>query len=78
MKPVAVSITSSNGCTDGACAIVSVTNHGNDSVAGGDAVITGALSVSLKGVRGSVYTVTLQCTDSFGDLSTKSVTVSAH
>jgi hypothetical protein len=76
MVPVAVNISTSNGCTPGTCGIVSVSNNGVDALAGKEAVITGAFTVNLEAISGSVYTVTLNCLDGYGNLSIKSVTVS--
>ena len=44
-------------------------------MASGDAVVT-VFTVNLNAQSGNVYTVTLQCEDALGGISTKSVTVS--
>jgi serine protease len=84
--PVVVAVSATDGCSGGVrCRIVSVTS--NESIAGlwgGDVgpdwEITGDLTVNLRSERspkgnGRVYTITVECTDSSGNASMSSVTV---
>jgi hypothetical protein len=81
---IAALVTPACGTTAG-CQIVSVssneaTNGTGDGNTATDWVITGPLTVQLRAERsgngsGRVYTVTVRCTDSAGNSSTRSVTV---
>jgi hypothetical protein len=81
LVPVTVSANTSGGCGAVVCKIVSVSS--NEPIGpGGDWVITGDLTSSLRserlgGGKGRIYTITVQCTDSSGNSSTKTVTVTA-
>jgi hypothetical protein len=69
-------------CGASNCQITSVTSNqppGSDAVADGEAVITGPLTLELKADRtgsgggnggGRVYTITLECTDTYGNTTT--------
>ncbi len=75
---VTVAAATSGNCSAVTCKIVSVTS--NESIAPEDAVITGNLTVNLRAERsgdgrGRVYTITVQCTDAAGNVTTKTVTV---
>jgi len=79
LVPVTVSSSTSGGCGAVVCKIVSVAS--NEPVGpGGDWAITGDLTLNLRSERlGSeksrTYTIAVQCTDSSGNSSTKTVTV---
>jgi hypothetical protein len=63
--------------------IISVSSNepaGSDAVANGQAVITGDLALKLKAERngngnGRIYTITVQTTDSYGNIATGTVDV---
>lgn len=79
MVPVAVSVQSNGGCGTTTCKITSVTS--NEPVdADGDWIITGNLTLYLRAERqgngsGRVYTITVQCTDTAGNVTSKATTV---
>jgi hypothetical protein len=79
MIPVTVSASGSGGCGSVFCKIISV--NSNEPVdPDGDFVITGDLTVNLRAERlgngtGRVYTIAVQCTDSFGNSTTKTATI---
>jgi len=80
MMPVAVSVSATDNCdTTLNSHIVSIT--ANETVAAGDIQITGLLTASLaadrnSGGSGRVYTITVRTSDSSGNSSLKTVTVS--
>jgi hypothetical protein len=87
MTPVTVAISASDVCSPTVtCKITSVTSNEPVNAPGSgntapDWQITGDRSVNLRAERsgsgnGRVYTLTVQCTDSAGNSSTKAVTVS--
>jgi hypothetical protein len=82
MIPVTITGTASGSCNPASCRIVSVSS--NEKTEPGDWVITGNLTVNLRADRsgkgsGLIYTITVQCTDAAGNISTSTVTVSvAH
>jgi hypothetical protein len=82
MIPVTITGTASGSCNAASCHIVSVSS--NEKTEPGDWVITGNLTLNLRADRskkgsGRVYTITVQCTDAAGNVSTSTVTVSvAH
>jgi hypothetical protein len=79
MIPVMVTASATDNCGSASCRILSVSS--NEPVdADGDWTITPPLGLSLRAERlgtgtGRVYTITLQCTDSSGNSSTRTVTV---
>ena len=83
MIPVTVTPTATSGCGSVSCKIMSVrTNEpsGADAVAAGEAVITGNLALALRAERlgsgaGRVYTITVECTDTSRNTTTKTVSV---
>jgi hypothetical protein len=85
MVSVTVSVSASDNCSSASCRIVSVTSNEpvnglGDGDTAPDWVITGNLTVDLRAERagngtGRVYTLTVQCTDTAGNSSTKTVTV---
>lgn len=88
MVPVAVGVTVADACDAGvsnSCMIVSVTsnepvNGPDDGNTSPDWQITGNLTVNLRAERsgmgsGRIYTVTVACTDTSGNSSTKAVAV---
>jgi streptogramin lyase len=80
LVPVTVSVTASGGCSSVTCRITSVrSNEPLDS--DGDWAITGNLTLELRAERlgsgtGRIYTITVQCVDSLGNSTTKTVNVS--
>jgi len=84
MVPVKISaIVSHNSNPSPVIKIISVSSNeptNSDAVAIGDAVITGNLTLKLRAQRegegnGRVYTITVQCTDSAGNITTGTVNV---
>lgn len=79
MVPVIVSASTSGGCGLVSCKVISVSsNEPLDS--DGDFTITGDLTLDLRSERlgtgtGRVYTIAVQCTDSFGNSTTQNTTV---
>jgi len=79
MVPVNVSASTSGGCGSVSCKIIAVSSNepvGQD----GDWGITGDLTLNLRSERlgsgtGRIYTITVQCTDSSGNATTGTVTV---
>ena len=79
MVPASVSAATAGGCGAVFCQIVSV-GSSEPVEADGDWVITGNLTLNLRAERlgndtGRVYTITVQCTDSSGNSTTKTVMV---
>jgi hypothetical protein len=74
-----IAVATDGGCGSVSCKIISVSS--NEPVGpNGDWVITGDLTVDLRAARrgqgsGRIYTITLQCTDSNGNVATRSTTV---
>jgi hypothetical protein len=83
MIPVVVKATASDNCSQSLCKITNVTSNepsNSDALATGDAVITGDLSLNLRADRnadgnGRIYTITVQCKDASGNVSSKTTTV---
>jgi hypothetical protein len=79
MVPVTVSVITEGGCDAVSCRITTV--ESNEPINEGvDWVITGDLTLNLRAKRlgtgsGRVYTMTVECTDSFGNSATKTITV---
>lgn len=79
MVPVTLNASTSGGCGAVRCQIISITS--NEPISrDGDWLITSDLRLSLRSERlgtgnGRLYTITVQCTDSSGNTSTKAVTV---
>ncbi|HEX5875706.1 MAG TPA: hypothetical protein VFY60_13750 [Pyrinomonadaceae bacterium] len=79
MVPVTVSVSTEGGCDAVSCRITTV--ESNEPINEGvDWVITGDLTLNLRARRlgtgsGRVYTLTVQCIDSFGNSATKTITV---
>ena len=78
MIPVTLSVGPSGSCGALSCKIVSVT--ANEPLQADDWVITGNLTVNLRAERsgdgnGRVYTITVECVDGAGNVTTKTVTV---
>jgi Right handed beta helix region len=87
MVPVTINVSvSDNNDPNVVCRIISVTsNEPVDGLGDGDTspdwIITGNLGLNLRAERsgkanGRVYTITIECSDSFGNSSTETVTVS--
>lgn len=82
MIPVTITGTATGSCNAASCRIMSVSS--NEKTEPGDWVITGNLTLSLRAERsgkgsGRIYTITVQCTDAKGNVSTSTVTVTvAH
>ena len=79
LVPVTIAVSATDAC-DGSvrCRIVSVTS--NEPINATDWKITGDLTVNLRAERsnkgtGRVYTITIECVDGSGNVSTKTVTV---
>jgi len=77
-KLIPVTIAAEGGCSAGSCKIVSVAS--SEAAGQGDWLITGDLTVNLRAERagngdGRVYTITVQCSDAAGIVTTKTVTV---
>jgi len=85
MVAVTLSAEVTNACGDPSplTTIVFVSSNepvGSDAVANGQAVITGDLTLNLKAERngngnGRIYTITVQTTDSYGNIATGTVDV---
>jgi hypothetical protein len=83
MIPVVVTAAAFDNCSPPLCRITRVTSNepsNSNALATGDAVITGNLSLDLRADRnadgnGRVYTITVQCTDASGNVSSKTTTV---
>jgi nitrous oxidase accessory protein NosD len=85
MVPVTVVVAVNDNCDSPVCQVISVTSDEPiDGLGDGDTTpdweITGNLTVDLRAERsahgtGRLYTITVQCSDSSGNLSTRTVTV---
>lgn len=79
MVPVSVSASTSGGCGVVSCKVISVSS--NEPIDDdGDFVLTGDLTLNLREERlgtgtGRVYTIAVQCTDSFGNSTAQNTTV---
>jgi hypothetical protein len=77
--PVTVSAATSGGCGVVSCRILSVSSN-EPLDADGDFVLTGDLTLNLRAERlgngtGRIYTIPVQCTDSFGNSATQTTAV---
>jgi hypothetical protein len=76
---VAIAVSATDGCGGSVrCRIVAVTS--NEAIAAGDWMITGDLTLTLRASRvnkgpGRIYTITIECADASGNVSTKTATV---
>ena len=76
---VAIAVSATDTCGGSVrCRIVSVTS--NEAIAAGDWMITGDLTLTLRASRvnkgpGRIYTITIECADASGNVSTKTATV---
>ncbi len=84
LVPVTLAVNATDNCDTPTCEIIDVSSSepvvGGEDTTSPDWVVTGPLSVSLRAERlstspGRVYTITVRCTDSSGNLATKKVTV---
>jgi serine protease len=79
LVPVAIAASATDGCGGSVrCRIVSVTS--NEAIDATDWRITGDLTVDLRAERSTkkasrIYTITIECVDGSGNVSTKTVTV---
>jgi hypothetical protein len=79
LMPVTIAVSATDTCGGSVrCRITSVTS--NDAPDATDWRITGDLTLELRAVRskkgtGRIYTITIECADASGNVSTKSVTV---
>ena len=79
LVPVTIAVSATDSCGGAVrCRIVSVTS--NEAIDATDWKITGDLTLTLRADRnkkgsGRVYTITIQCADASGKVSTKTVTV---
>lgn len=79
MVPITVSASTAGGCGVVSCKIISVSSN-EPLDADGDFVLTGDLTLSLRAERlgtgtGRIYTISVQCTDSFGNSTTQTAAV---
>jgi hypothetical protein len=77
MVPVEVSVDATDGCGAADCRIVSVASNEEGTV---DWEITGPLTLNVRAERlgkgdGRIYTITIECTDTAGNVATSTVTV---
>jgi serine protease len=79
LVPVTIAVSATDGCGGSVhCRIVSVTS--NEAITASDWKITGDLTLALKATRankgpGRIYTITIECADASGNVSTSTATV---
>jgi hypothetical protein len=79
LKPVTIAVSATDGCGGSVqCRIVSVAS--NEAIDAGDWRITGALTLDLRAERSGkkterIYIITIECVDEWGNVSTKTATV---